>query len=84
MGAGVSQVTLKNLEAASQHLLLLNDVSNGVCMHYEMRAGPAVTSCINEGQRRTKRFRQFLATWITGTGKFLLVKEMHFDVHHGI
>jgi len=61
-GQGHLPATLKHLEAASRHLLGINNVSNRVCMYYEVRAGPAVISCINEGQRKIRRVRQFLAT----------------------
>lgn len=83
MGRGIP-ITLKNLEAASQHPPVINNILNRVCMYYEVRAGATVISCIHEGQRRIRRFRQFLAASITGTGEVLLAKEMHFGVHRGI
>lgn len=76
--------TLKNVEAASRDLVAINKIANSACMDYEMRADPADIGCINEGQRRIRRFRQLLATYTTVTGKLLLAKEMHFGVHHGI
>lgn len=60
-GAGATHVTLNNLEAASQHLLAIDDTSNRACMDYERKAGPADINCISEGQRKIRRFRQLLA-----------------------
>lgn len=37
-------------------------------------------SCIDEHQRRTREIRQLLATLIPVTGRFLLAKEMGFDI----
>ena len=60
-GGEASRVTLNNLEAASQHLLAINNIPDRACTDYEMKAGPADIKCISEGQRKIRRFRQLLA-----------------------
>lgn len=46
----------------------------------KLRACLVDPSCIEDHQRRTREFRQLLATWIPVTGRFLLAKKMGFDI----